>query len=138
MNAQAKTWLIALVFMGAGANAADVTLILDPPTTYCTGEALDVASIEAAEIFSDVAPIPYDDAIDCANDPIPDPPVPLDVFNVPAGLDPITVNLAAGVTYHFRWRVRVNGVWSPLSNETVHTIALPVPSRPTVIRIGGG
>ena len=128
--------MVALLLWAVDGLAAEVTLQVQPPSTYCSGESLDANLIEETEIYSDIVPIPYPD-VDCANEELPSVPTPGDIYTIPGGGLSIPVNLSPGVTYYFRARVKVNGIWGPLSDESVKTIALPVPNAPALIVIGG-
>ena len=133
-------YLLALLLLLPMLALADpVTVRVMFPSTACNGDPL--GDVQMVEVYSDVNPIPYDDAEDCSDGVVAPPP---------AGFTPITsaapigstsvdvpMDLVVGDTYFFRARIQGQfGGWSALSIETQHTIAPPLPNRATVIIIG--
>ena len=128
-----------LMAYASTASASEVTVRMTLPTDNCDGSAI-AGTIDSVEIYSSPDPIPYDYGGGCGPADVPAPP---DGFTPVLVSDPgalgadvdVPLDLTPGVTYYFRARVRVAGVWSALSNEVSETVALPLPGRPTIIVI---
>ena len=129
--------LAFLVTMGA-ARSAEVIVRATLPDTYCDGSAI-VDAFESIEVYSDASPIPHDDTLNCLPASISAPTgyTPVSVPNPGVANDSLDVvlDLTPGVTYYFRARVKVNGMWSSLSSEISKLIPVPMPGVPTIIII---
>lgn len=120
------------------AHATEVTLEWSWPTNYCDStDTVDVADIDALEIYGDTSPIPAasDTAGDPCNSPTDVPPAIAPIATIVTTETQVTVDLEQGQTYYFRARVQVNGEWSNLSVQATETIPFAQPGVPVIIRI---
>ena len=126
----------ALLLFGAPVWAGQAEISWQLPTENCDGSTIDPAGMQALELYVGTGNIPAQDV------PCPDPDEPVDppptggtvvdVVNLDPGQTSITLDLADGVTYFFRMRIRVNGEWSNLSNQVSKDLPFPVPTSPVL------
>jgi hypothetical protein len=127
--------VLALFFLAAPVNAADITLQWTVPATTCDNEPLAAADLTNIEIYIDTAPIQPGSVTDCTAAPV-DPPAGFTPTTAGANDASVTISVLGGATYFLRARVQhVNGSWSNLSQETSVDIALGNLRPPTLIVI---
>lgn len=125
--------LAAILFGDPDAWGATLTIEYQLPTQYCDGTTLNAADITDLEIYVSEATIPAADA-PCSS-PVDDPPQGPGVVVTPAdpNLSQIDLDVAPGLTYFLRARVRdTQGNWSNLSNQVQRNVPFPRPGVPTI------
>jgi len=123
-----------MLMLSVSVNATEVTLSYTLPIIDCENNPLSPSDLGSVEIYMSDSPIPSIGE-SCSN-PAEPAPVGFTPVIVPAGETTVVVDLAPGV-YYFRARVSTTGgLWSNLSEQTIHTVDNIQAMPPTVFIIG--
>ena len=129
-----------LLFLPFTAQAADVTLTWQWPTSYCPepgetqGDPLPIADITAAEIYIAESPIPrVPSSCDVNEEDVP--PSGAIIQQVVTPDTSVTIDLECGKTYYFVMRNQAKGKWSNFSAEAMRVLDCTRPGIPIIISL---